>query len=180
MSPHRIPPWLSPSRLVLAGAVGVVVAMGGLYYVGAFISGTPSRPPSAVITSRLPSPTNHPFIDPFAAAGFRIVVVAATQAAVSGDVALATAYTDADSRTGSSEEAFDVTSEFGDVYSGSRLRCRCWAVVMVDVRLPLCPLAKVAANLVYLVDGKSGAIVSTVSEPASIGQTFGSCSGASS
>jgi hypothetical protein len=78
MSPHRIPPWLNSFRVVIARAIGIVVAMVGLYYVGAFISGTHSRPPLAVITS--PSPTNHPLIDPLGAAGFRIVVVATTQA----------------------------------------------------------------------------------------------------
>ena len=152
----------------LTVAAGVII---GLYILGGALG---SRHQTSL---QLPKTSPHatPNIDPLTAAHLRLARVSTTQAHVPGGSALGTAYTAAENLAGSMHQAFESAADFGDVYNGAELECRCWVFVMVDVRKPLCPAAQVVAVFLYLVDAGSGAIVKELTEPVVAGTTFGNC-----
>lgn len=155
-------------------AVSLTIAAGfilGLYFLGGALGSHHQTSLQRPKTSRHATPT----IDPLTAAHLRIALVSTTSAHVPGGAALGTAYTAAEILAGSMHQAFESTAEYGDVYDGADLECRCWVFVMVDVRTPLCPAAQVVAVFLYLVDASSGAIVKELTEPVTAGTTFGDC-----
>ena len=170
--PHR---WVGRSLMWIGACSGLTVTIVALYFLGAIVSGVPSASHPSASAKATRSPSVSAF-DPVATAGFRIETIPPTQAGVSGDAALTRAYAAAMSRVGAQHQAMESDAAFGDVYKASRLICRCWVVVMVDVRQPLCPATRVDAEFVFLIDEKTGGIVAAVAEPAPAGTTFGRCS----
>jgi hypothetical protein len=173
-SPGRIPGRWVVWVAVCVGLAGLAI---GLYFLGALLGGAKGSPYSVGASPSVRLSPAPPPLDPVAAAGFRVAPIPTNQAGVSGDAALTTAYMAAEIRAGAQHQALETGADFGDVYRSKHLLCRCWVFVMVDVRKPLCPGTRVDAQFVYLVDGKSAAIVAAVTEPAPVGTTFGSCAG---